>query len=147
MARSILWSCVPKRLGGAAADLDNSRCRASFHNGGRPEAVSSAGRPRCPLALWRNARPGSDRLGAKQRKCNGGYLDQQGPNELLVRSLGRIQSVEELKQVQITVREGRPVLLPMWRGSKLGLRSNGVTVQLMCVIRPTRNGWVEIALF
>ncbi len=41
----------------------------------------------------------------------GGYLDQQGPNELLVRSLGRIQSIEELEQVVVTIREGRPVPL------------------------------------
>lgn len=41
----------------------------------------------------------------------GGYLDRQGPNELLVRSLGRIQSIEDLKKVPVTIREGRPVLL------------------------------------
>ena len=41
----------------------------------------------------------------------GGYLDRQGPSELLVRSLGRIQSIEDLKKVPVTIREGRPVLL------------------------------------
>ncbi len=41
----------------------------------------------------------------------GGYLDQQGPNELLVRSLGRLQSIEELKQVVVTIRDRRPVPL------------------------------------
>lgn len=41
----------------------------------------------------------------------GGYLDQQGPNELLVRSLGRIQSLEDLKKIPVTIRNGRPVLL------------------------------------
>ncbi len=41
----------------------------------------------------------------------GGYLDQQGPNELLVRSLGRIQSIEELEQVVVTIRDRRPVPL------------------------------------
>jgi HME family heavy-metal exporter len=41
----------------------------------------------------------------------GGYLDQQGPSELLVRSLGRIQSVDELQQIPIVIRDGRPVLL------------------------------------
>jgi HME family heavy-metal exporter len=42
---------------------------------------------------------------------SGGYLDQQGPNELLVRALGRIQSVEDLEKVVVTIRDGRPVAL------------------------------------
>lgn len=41
----------------------------------------------------------------------GGYLDEQGPNELLVRALGRIQSVDDLKKVVVTIRNGRPVAL------------------------------------
>ncbi len=41
----------------------------------------------------------------------GGYLDRQGPNELLVRALGRIQSIDDLKKVPVTIRDGRPVLL------------------------------------
>ncbi|TWU17529.1 Cobalt-zinc-cadmium resistance protein CzcA [Novipirellula galeiformis] len=41
----------------------------------------------------------------------GGYLDKQGPNELLVRSLGRIESLDDLKKVPVKIREGRPVLL------------------------------------
>tara|TARA_R110002072_G_scaffold302999_3_gene491112 strand:- start:41298 stop:44693 length:3396 start_codon:yes stop_codon:yes gene_type:complete len=41
----------------------------------------------------------------------GGYLDEQGPNELLVRALGRIQSVEDLEKVVVTIRNGRPVAL------------------------------------
>ncbi len=41
----------------------------------------------------------------------GGYLDRQGPSELLVRSLGRIQSIDDLKKVPVTIRDGRPVLL------------------------------------
>jgi len=40
-----------------------------------------------------------------------GYLDRQGPSELLVRSLGRIQSIDDLKKVPVTVRDGRPLLL------------------------------------
>ncbi|MDA0587724.1 MAG: efflux RND transporter permease subunit [Planctomycetota bacterium] len=43
--------------------------------------------------------------------ATGGYLDEQGPNELLVRALGRIQSVEDLQKVVITMRQGRPVAL------------------------------------
>lgn len=45
------------------------------------------------------------------RNATGGYLDQQGPNEFLVRTLGRVQSVEDLKKLVITIRDGRPVLL------------------------------------
>jgi len=41
----------------------------------------------------------------------GGYLDRQGPNELLVRALGRVQNIEDLEKVVVTVREGRPVAL------------------------------------
>lgn len=41
----------------------------------------------------------------------GGYLDRQGPNELLVRSLGRITSIDDLNKIPVTIREGRPVLL------------------------------------
>ncbi len=41
----------------------------------------------------------------------GGYLDRQGPNELLVRSLGRLRSIEELRRVPISYRNGQPVLL------------------------------------
>ena len=45
------------------------------------------------------------------QNATGGYLDQQGPNELLVRALGRVQSIEDLKKVVVTVRNGRPVSL------------------------------------
>lgn len=41
----------------------------------------------------------------------GGYLDGQGPNEFLVRSLGRLQSVEDLRKLVVKIRSGRPVLL------------------------------------
>ncbi len=41
----------------------------------------------------------------------GGYLDGQGPNEFLVRSLGRVQSVDDLKKLAVKIRSGRPVLL------------------------------------
>ncbi len=41
----------------------------------------------------------------------GGYLDRQGPNEWLVRSLGRIQSIEDIESLPVVIREGRPILL------------------------------------
>jgi CzcA family heavy metal efflux pump len=43
--------------------------------------------------------------------ATGGYLDDQGPKEFLVRSLGRIKSIKDLEKVVIVVREGRPILL------------------------------------
>ena len=43
--------------------------------------------------------------------ATGGYLDQQGPNELLVRALGRIRTVEDLRKVPVVTRGERPVTL------------------------------------
>ena len=43
--------------------------------------------------------------------ATGGYLDEQGPNEFLVRSLGRVRSIDDLKKVVVTLRNNRPVLL------------------------------------
>ena len=43
--------------------------------------------------------------------ATGGYLDEQGANELLVRALGRLQTTDDLKKVVVTIREGRPVTL------------------------------------
>lgn len=48
---------------------------------------------------------------SSNQNTTGGYLDEQGPNELLVRSLGRVQSIEDLQKVVVTIREGRPVAL------------------------------------
>jgi HME family heavy-metal exporter len=41
----------------------------------------------------------------------GGYLDRQGPSELLVRSLGRVTSIADLETLPVTIRDGRPILL------------------------------------
>ncbi len=43
--------------------------------------------------------------------ATGGYLDEQGPNELLVRALGRVQSIEDLQKVVVTIREGQSIAL------------------------------------
>ena len=45
------------------------------------------------------------------QNATGGYLDEQGPNEFLVRSLGRVQSIEDLGKVVVVTRAGLPVLL------------------------------------
>ena len=43
--------------------------------------------------------------------ATGGYLDEQGPNELLVRALGRVQSIEDLQKVVVTMRDDQPIAL------------------------------------
>jgi HME family heavy-metal exporter len=48
---------------------------------------------------------------ASNENATGGYLDEQGPNELLVRALGRIQDIEDLQKVVVAVRDGRPIAL------------------------------------
>ena len=45
------------------------------------------------------------------QNATGGYLDEQGPNEFLVRSLGRVQTIEDLQKVVVIMRDRRPVLL------------------------------------
>ncbi len=41
----------------------------------------------------------------------GGYLNQAGANEILVRGLGRVETLEDLRKVTLAVRGGRPVTL------------------------------------
>ncbi len=50
-------------------------------------------------------------LERSNQNATGGYLDQQGPNELLVRGLGRIQMISDLQKVVIATRGGRPIAL------------------------------------
>ena len=50
-------------------------------------------------------------LRGSNQNTAGGYLDEQGPNELLVRSLGRIKTVEELRRVVVKHRDGQSVRL------------------------------------
>lgn len=45
------------------------------------------------------------------RNTTGGYLDDQGPNELQVRILGRIQSIKDLKEVVVKIRDEQSVVL------------------------------------
>jgi CzcA family heavy metal efflux pump len=52
-----------------------------------------------------------DAMVNSNQNATGGYLDEQGPNEFLVRALGRIKTISDLQQVVVTVREGRPVAL------------------------------------
>lgn len=41
----------------------------------------------------------------------GGYLDEQGPNELLVRALGRVKTVDEIARIVIVQRDGQSITL------------------------------------
>lgn len=50
-------------------------------------------------------------LRESNQNAAGGYLDQQGPQEYLVRSLGRIKSVDELAGVVVKYRDGQSVTL------------------------------------
>jgi len=50
-------------------------------------------------------------LRESNRNSTGGYLDEQGPYELLVRGLGRIRSVDHVKEVVVKIRDGRSVLV------------------------------------
>lgn len=57
------------------------------------------------LAEVRTALQGSN------QNTTGGYLDEQGPNEYLVRALGRIRSLAELARVVVRHRDGQSVRL------------------------------------
>ena len=50
-------------------------------------------------------------LAESNQNVTGGYLDEQGPYELLVRSLGRIQTVEQIKDIVVRMRDDRTVLV------------------------------------
>lgn len=50
-------------------------------------------------------------LAESNQNAAGGYLDQQGPSEYLVRSLGRIKSIDEISNVVVSFREGRSITL------------------------------------
>ena len=52
-----------------------------------------------------------DALTKSNRNTTGGYLDEQGPNEFLVRVLGRVETVADLEKLVVTTREDRPVTL------------------------------------
>lgn len=53
----------------------------------------------------------TEALAESNENATGGYLDQQGPYELLVRSLGRLQTIEQAGEVVVAIRAGRPVLV------------------------------------
>lgn len=48
---------------------------------------------------------------ASNRNATGGYLEGRGANELLVRGIGRVTDLEDLREVSVAIREGRTVTL------------------------------------
>ena len=50
-------------------------------------------------------------LSMSNDNATGGYLDEQGPNEFLVRALGRIQSLDEIEKIVVKYRGGKSVTL------------------------------------
>ncbi len=50
-------------------------------------------------------------LAESNMNATGGYLEEQGPHELLVRSLGRVQTVADLEGIVVKAGQGRPVLV------------------------------------
>ena len=50
-------------------------------------------------------------LQQSNQNTSGGYLDEQGPNELLVRSLGRVTTVEAIGQIVVTQRDLQSITL------------------------------------
>ena len=52
-----------------------------------------------------------DALRQSNQNTAGGYLDEQGPNEFLVRSLGRVTTVEELGRISVAHRDHQSVRL------------------------------------
>jgi HME family heavy-metal exporter len=67
--------------------------------------------PDAMLSYGVNLHEIEDALDKSNSNVTGGYLDSQGPNEFLVRALGRIQTVEDLRKLVVKIRSGRPVLL------------------------------------
>ncbi len=50
-------------------------------------------------------------LSMSNANSTGGYLDEQGPNEYLVRAIGRIQTIDEISRVVVKFRDGKSVTL------------------------------------
>ena len=50
-------------------------------------------------------------LAESNQNSAGGYLDEQGPNEFLVRALGRVNSVQDIERIVVKIRDGRSVEL------------------------------------
>lgn len=82
-----------------------------FTMGGERKQFQVLVDPEAMLAYGVTLRQVKQAVQNSNENATGGYLDEQGPNELLVRALGRVQSIEDLQKVVVTVRDGRPVAL------------------------------------
>lgn len=67
--------------------------------------------PESPDSIRCHARRDSRALQNSNENATGGYLDQQGPNELLVRGLGQIQTVDDLNKVVVASAMSRAIAL------------------------------------
>jgi HME family heavy-metal exporter len=67
--------------------------------------------PNSLLRLGVTLEEAKDALRESNQNTAGGYLDEQGPNEYLVRSLGRVKTVDELQRIVVKHREGQSVRL------------------------------------
>ncbi|MGD9636970.1 MAG: efflux RND transporter permease subunit [Pirellulales bacterium] len=52
-----------------------------------------------------------DALRESNQNSAGGYLDEQGPNEYLVRALGRVRSLDDIQNIVVKVRGDQSILL------------------------------------
>lgn len=59
-------------------------------------------------------------LRKSNRNATGGFLTQQGPKQFLVRSLGRIKSLDDLRTLVVDSSTEPPILLPQVADVKLG---------------------------
>ena len=102
----------PGRLGGSAATADDPRRLAGLRDGRRAKAVPGAGRSRLELLRYGvTLHEVKTALAESNENATGGYLDEQGPHELLVRSLGRIRTVDQIEKIVVATRADRPVLV------------------------------------
>ena len=82
-----------------------------FAMGGQRKQFQVLVNPDSMLSFGVNLHEVEAALQKSNSNVTGGYLDNQGPNEYLVRSLGRLKSVEDLRKLVVKTRGGRPVLL------------------------------------
>ncbi len=86
-------------------------CIASVHDGGERKQYQVLIDPNALTRYGVTLKQVEEAVAASNVNGTGGYLDRQGPSELLVRTLGRLNSIEELASIPVTIRDGRPILL------------------------------------
>ncbi len=82
-----------------------------FTMGGQRKQIQVLVDPEAMTRLGVNLQQIETAVARSNENGTGGYLDQQGPKELLVRSIGRLTSLNELKQTPVAFRDGQAILL------------------------------------